>query len=118
MDTKVLASISWHYGTPDGDNEVCFLLDDFNIDNQDEAQQAATQLLLDFGVKEDDMISEGTCSYRAIIGNFEGKYPAGFKPFVKECNVDVTFEYVLSHHGRIFTLGKEIEKRIYESKRV
>lgn len=106
MDMKVLATISWHYGIPDGDNKIGIVIPDFDIDDRNAQIEAGKQALIDYGVAENTIKLDDTMScslvFEAEIGEIHRALHPSVKPFTKLCDVTITYRYVQVHRGKVF----------------
>lgn len=106
MNMKVLATINWHYGYPDGENTIGIVIPDFDIEDRNAQIEAGKQALIDYGVDEntiklDDFMSISVI-FEAEIGEFHRALHPGVKPYTKVCDVTITFRYVHVHRGKVF----------------
>lgn len=121
MTPKVLVTLNWMYNQPDGDNSVSLVVDDFDIHDQEEKIRVGRQALIDYGVNpetirfnEDSLLY--SFAFEAEIGEFHRPLPKTMKPYTKTEDVEVIFQYVLEHRGRIYTPLKELDAFIMDPK--
>jgi len=110
MEMKTLMTVEWHFGIPDGEEKIQFVLDDIDYKNEIIATSAITQTLVEYGVKKESISFEerdswnvpSSYSCQAEIGRFDERYHENQSVYTSVCRLDITFSYVFEHRGDYF----------------
>lgn len=109
MEIKVLLTCKWHYGIPNGDEEVSVLVDEFDIENEQEAKFVIKNTLIKYGVSPqtlqfDSKDYKNDYMFKGEIGRFD-RVAGGFNRVYKQmCEIEVSMQYVRKHRNRIYKL--------------
>jgi hypothetical protein len=110
MEMKTLMAVEWHFGIPDGEEKIQFILDDIDYKNEIIATSAITQTLVDYGVRKESISFEERETYshpsiyicEAEIGRFDERYHEKQSVYTSVCRLEITFTYVWEHRGDYF----------------
>lgn len=119
MQTKVLATLTWLYRQPEGNNAVSLIFDDFDIHDPEQKIRMGEEALIQYGVDPKTIrFNENSLFYNfafeAEIGQFHRSLAKGVKPYTEVTDVEVTFRYVQEHYGRIYNVLEEVDAFIVE----
>jgi hypothetical protein len=116
MEVKVLITLKWHSGTPDGASEFSTLVPDFDITNINVARLKAEKFLLRAGVNYETLREDENCSgicFNAEIG--KDLFHEISNPFTSYCQVEATFRFVWVHRGICYELKPLEDLNIFRS---
>lgn len=110
MKMKTLMTVEWHFGIPDGEEKIQFVLDDIDYKNEIIATSAITQTLVDYGVPKESILFDERESYNspstyiceAKIGRFDERHYENQSIYTSVCRLEITFRYVWEHRGDYF----------------
>ncbi|WCK57612.1 hypothetical protein PP175_26480 (plasmid) [Aneurinibacillus sp. Ricciae_BoGa-3] len=110
MQVKVLATLEWHEGIPDGKQTVSFVIPEFDIANNKEAWEIGLQLLIEYGVQpetiKDIETYNGSLQFSALMGRFDQPLAPHATRFTTMADVEITYDYVWEHRGKVYELNE------------
>lgn len=108
MEPKVLLSIYWHDGIPDGENRINLIADDFDIMDKKTAIEEIEKALMEYGATEiSHRYSSGEEHHLTAKIEKKNEYLPDFlanNRIVYERDIQVTVTTVLEHRGRYFKM--------------